>query len=69
MTFKYKALDQNGSTKDGIIEAINIDIAIDGLQKRGLSIVSIKPEDEKGSGLLASISFFENVSTTDTLYS
>ena len=43
MIFKYKAIDQDSSPKDGTIEAINIDIAIDGLQKRGLSIVSIKP--------------------------
>ncbi len=67
MTFKYKALDQNGSPKDGIIEAINIDIAIDGLQKRGLSIVSIKPEEEGGMGFLKNISFFEKVSNKDVV--
>lgn len=65
MTFKYKALDANGSPKDGIIEAINIDVAIDGLQKRGFSIVSIKPEDEPGKGLLSNISIFDNVSNKD----
>jgi len=65
MTFKYKALDANGSTKDGTIEAINIDIAIDGLQKRGLSIVSIKPEEEAGKGLLSNISIFDSVSNKD----
>ncbi|MFA5652142.1 MAG: type II secretion system F family protein [Candidatus Paceibacterota bacterium] len=67
MTFKYKALDQTGSPKDGVIEAINIDIAIDGLQKRGLSIVSIKPEEEAGTGLLSNISFFEKVSNKDVV--
>ena len=67
MTFKYKALDQNGSPKDGVIEAINIDVAIDGLQKRGLSIVSIKPQEESGSGLLNNISFFEKVSNKDVV--
>ena len=66
MTFKYKALDQNGSHVDGAIEAINIDVAIDGLQKRGLSIVSIKPEEVVG-GLLSSISFFESVSNKDVV--
>jgi type IV pilus assembly protein PilC len=66
MTFKYKAIDQNGSTKDGVIEAINIDIAIDGLQKRGLSIISIKPE-EGNKGLFGNISFFEKVSNKDVV--
>jgi len=64
MTFKYKALDQNGSSKDGIVEAVNIDVAIEALQKRGLSIVSIKPEGSEG-GLFGNISFFERVSNKD----
>ena len=67
MTFKYKAIDQNGAPKDGVIDAINIDIAIDGLQKRGLSIVSIKPEEGTGGGLLGNISFFDNVSNKDVV--
>ena len=65
MIFKYKALDQTGASKDGTIEAINIDIAIDGLQKRGLSIVSIKPEEGGGAGLFANITFFDTVSNKD----
>src|ERR1035437_4710417 len=65
MIFKYKALDQGGSTKDGVIEAINIDIAIDGLQKRGLSIISIKPEAEAGLSIFGNISFFDRVSNKD----
>jgi type II secretory pathway component PulF len=65
MIFKYKALDQGGVAKDGVIEAINIDIAIDGLQKRGLSIVSIKPEDQASLSLFGNISLFESVSNKD----
>ncbi|MFH0755361.1 MAG: type II secretion system F family protein [bacterium] len=65
MIFKYKALDQHSSPKNGVIEAINIDIAIDSLQKRGLSIISIKPEEEKEGGLLSNISFFEKISSKD----
>ena len=64
MTFKYKALDQNNSPKDGIIDAVNVDIAIDALQKRGLSIISIKPEEAK-VGLFSNISLFERVSNKD----
>ena len=64
MTFKYKAIDQGGATKEGVIEAINIDVAIDSLQKRGLSIIAVKPE-EQGEGLFANISLFERVSNKD----
>ncbi|MFH1454967.1 MAG: type II secretion system F family protein [bacterium] len=67
MTFKYKAVDQNGSPKDGIIESMNIDIAIGALQKRGLSIVSIKPEEEKNGGLFGDMSFFNTVSNKDVV--
>ena len=65
MTFKYQAIDQKGSHNEGIIDAVNIDIAIDGLQKRGLSIVSIKPIEEANGGLMGNISFFEGVSNKD----
>jgi len=67
MTFKYKALDQSGASKDGIIESVNIDVAIDALQKRGLSIVSIKPEEENGLGLFSNITFFDRVSNKDVV--
>ncbi len=65
MIFKYEAIDQSGARKDGTIESINIDIAIDGLQKRGLSIVSIKPETEGASNLFGNITFFDRVSNKD----
>ena len=65
MTFKYKTLDQNGSPKDGTIDAINIEVAISALQKRGLAVVSIKPEDESVSFLEKKISLFDKVSNKD----
>jgi len=47
MLFIYKALDANGENKEGTIEAISIDVAINSIQKRGLIISSIVPvEDE-----------------------
>jgi type IV pilus assembly protein PilC len=67
MTFKYKAIDQNGSHKDGVVEAVNIDIAIDALQKRGLSVVSIIPEEVKSAGLFSGISLFNRVSNKDVV--
>jgi len=67
MTFRYKTLDQKGTPSEGTIDAINIEVAISALQKRGLSIVSIKPEEEGGSFLKKNISFFDRVSNKDVV--
>ena len=47
MLFKYKTVDTTGASKEGNIEAVNKDLAISALQRRGLIVVSIKGEDEK----------------------
>ena len=66
MTFKYKILDQGSNQKEGTIDAINIEVAISSLQKRGFSIVSITPEDKfTGSFLEKNLSIFERVSNKD----
>jgi len=66
MTFKYKTIDASGSQNTGTIDAINIEVAISALQKRGLSIVSIKPSDQV-SFLEKNISFFDSVSNKDVV--
>ncbi|MEK7539352.1 MAG: type II secretion system F family protein [Patescibacteria group bacterium] len=63
MLFKYKTIDKEGSSKEGEIDAPNRDLAISGLQRRGLVVISIKNEKERQS--LFSISFFEKVSNKD----
>ncbi len=65
MLFKYKAIDQEGASKEGEIDAPNQDIAISGLQRRGLVIVSIQEEKEKKS--LLRLSFFERVKPKDVV--
>lgn len=45
MLFIYKTVDSNGAPQSGSIEAPNVDLAIGSLQRRGLIIVSIKPEE------------------------
>lgn len=65
MLFKYKALDDKGVKKEGEIDAPNRDIAISGLQRRGLVIVSIKEEEENKT--LLSISFFDRVKPKDVV--
>ena len=46
MLFNYKAITNTGGTSSGTIESINIDAAIDSLQKRGLVISEINPETD-----------------------
>lgn len=65
MLFKYKAIDQSGANKEGEIDAPNKDIAISGLQRRGLVIISIVEEGEKHS--LLSMSFFDRVKPKDVV--
>lgn len=47
MLFKYKAVDEKGVNKEGAIDAPNRDIAISGLQKRGLIILTIRDDQKK----------------------
>jgi type IV pilus assembly protein PilC len=65
MLFKYKAIDDKGANKEGEIDAPNRDIAIGGLQRRGLVVISIKEEGEKKSVL--NISFFDRVKPKDVV--
>ena len=64
MLFNYKALNQAGSEETGSIDAINIDVAINSLQRRNFVIETIVPENS--GSLLNQISLmFERVSLKD----
>jgi type IV pilus assembly protein PilC len=63
MLFQYKAIDDKGANKEGEIDASNRDIAISGLQRRGLVVISIKEEGENKS--IFQVSFFERVKPKD----
>ena len=65
MLFKYQAIDSQGVNKEGEIDAPNRDVAISGIQRRGLVVVSIKEVAEKKDFL--SMRFFERVSTKDVV--
>ncbi len=65
MLFKYKAIDGEGSNKEGEIDAPSRDAAISGLQRRGLVILSINEEGSKKS--IFSITFFDKVSNKDVV--
>ena len=65
MLFKYKAIDEQGINKEGEIDAPSRDVAISGLQRRGLVVVSIKNEEETKS--ILELSFFDKVSNKDVV--
>lgn len=67
MIFKYKSIDQGGAGKDGVIEAVNQDIAISSLQRRGLTIISIIEEKESVGFFNQDITLFEKVSFKDVV--
>lgn len=64
MIFNYTALDSTGNKSEGKIDALNVDVAVSSLQRRGLTISSIHPEEDK-KGFLTNISFFGGISNKD----
>ncbi len=67
MLFNYTSADDKGQVSTGAIDAVNVDIAIASLQRRGLTITSIKSADAKKSILNMNIAFFDRVSTKDVV--
>ncbi len=67
MLFSYKAIDQTNATREGTVEASNIDSAIITVQKRGYTIVSIDPIVEKKSILNLEINWFQHISTKEVV--
>lgn len=65
MLFNYTAVDNTGAQKNGSIDAINVDIAISSLQRRGLVITAIN-EVSEGKGIFSkNIAFFDRASNKD----
>jgi len=62
--FKYKAVDVEGAVREGTVDAVNIDVAITALQRRGLVISGIEPE-VKDVSLWMHISFFDRITNSD----
>lgn len=62
--FSYTSLDQTGAQRDGTIDAVNIDLAITALQRRGLVISNIEPMTQTGSSAYR-IAFFDRIKNAD----
>ncbi len=64
MLFNYKSISATGESKNGSIEAVNIDVAISSLQRRDLVISSITPANV-GSAFQKYFAFFSGVKGKD----
>ena len=65
MIFSYKAIDQDNASREGTVEAANIDAAISTVQKRGYTVISIDPLEEKTAIYNLEIDWFQRVSNKD----
>jgi type IV pilus assembly protein PilC len=66
MLFNYTAIDKEGAEKAGSIDAVNVDVAINSLQRRGFIISSIK-ENQEAEGMNRSLKIFERVSNKEVV--
>lgn len=65
--FAYKALDSESAERTGTIEAVNMDLAIGALQRRGLIISQIDLADTPRSGFSGRISLFDRITNEDVV--
>ncbi|MEN9921579.1 MAG: hypothetical protein RLZZ517_557 [Candidatus Parcubacteria bacterium] len=63
--FVYKAIDKDGQEKSGTVEAVNQDVAIGSLQRRGFIISSIAEAAQKEGLLNKNLTFFERISNKE----
>jgi len=65
MNFKYHAITNTGEKREGMIEAVNRELAVVGLQRRGLIVTDIKSEEEAKAWF--EITLFEKVAMKDVV--
>jgi len=67
MLFKYKAIDQHNASREGTVDASNIDSAIATVQKRGYTVISIDPIDNKMAFYNIEIDWFQRIKTKEVV--
>ncbi len=65
MLFKYVAIDSANTQREGTVDAGTIDAAISAVSKRGYTVISIDPVDEKKSLFNIELNFFQGVSNKE----
>ncbi len=67
MLFNYEAIDSTGAKKNGAIDAVNVDIAINSLQRRGFVITTIREAGQSASFLSKNLTIFDRVAVKDVV--
>lgn len=67
MLYVYEATDKEGKKSSGSVDTPSIEVAINSLQRRGLIILSIKPEEEAVPFFNRNLNIFESVKTKDVV--
>ncbi|NQV92924.1 type II secretion system F family protein [Candidatus Kaiserbacteria bacterium] len=67
MLFNYEVVDQSGTNTSGSIDAINVDVAISSLQRRGFTIISVKEAGVESNIFKKEINLFQSVSNKDVV--
>ena len=65
MLFSYKAIDQHNVSREGTVEASSVDSGIITVQKRGYTVVSIEPIEEKAGILNVEFNWFQSISNKE----
>src|SRR3989338_9214341 len=65
--FTYKALDTEGNERTGTIDAVNLDVAIVAIQRRGLVISNIESADKGASKFGSRMDFFDRIKNSDVV--
>lgn len=65
--FNYTAIDAEGHEREGTIDAVNTDVAIVALQRRGLIISNIGNVEKPASLISSRIAFFDRVKNSDVV--
>jgi type IV pilus assembly protein PilC len=65
MLFAYKAIDSSNTEREGKVEASSIDAAITVVQKRGYTIISIDPVEDKKGLFDIELSLFKTIKAKD----
>lgn len=65
--FTYTAIDTEGNERTGTIDAVNLDLAIVAIQRRGLVISNIESADKSKLKFGARIEFFDRIKNSDVV--
>jgi type IV pilus assembly protein PilC len=65
MNFRYTAVTDKGEKREGVIESVNRELAMSGLQRRGLIVTSVKSEEDAKKWFQVSV--FEKVPMKDVV--